>query len=335
MGKTPLLPKIVNKIFKYHHLSAESPTHYQLIRCLEAEGWRYASNTWFGGFAPRHLNFAPDLCECLEFKHYLAQLVQQSCPTLMPETYFIDTHTWSMVLTDIAYAYRDLSDLTWILKPALLNNGQEIKLFRDLTEIEAHFLNPRHLDGPHVLQRYLSSPDLYQGCKYSLRYFVIVTQEAGAFLYRHGYANLALKPYSSENYKDLSLHLTNEHLKEGEPNIRQIPSSEGEFSRHFPAVLAQTQALCAALETFFPGAFVMNNNRTMAFFGFDFLVDSQKRVWLLEANHGPCFPIEDNHPLASSLYQDFWQAVYQKFVNPILRHQPISLTEELGFIPMR
>ncbi|MGL5741478.1 MAG: hypothetical protein ACRCXC_02460 [Legionella sp.] len=53
----------------------------------------------------------------------------------------------------------------------------------------------------------------------------------------------------------------------------------------------------------------------IACFGFDFLVEAEgNRVWLLEVNHGPCFPVEDSHPLFHVLYRPFWQQLIKRFV---------------------
>ncbi len=53
--------------------------------------------------------------------------------------------------------------------------------------------------------------------------------------------------------------------------------------------------------------------RTLAIFGYDFLVDHDMHVWLLEANHGPCFPIDESHPLQKYVYHDFWQTFISSF----------------------
>jgi tubulin--tyrosine ligase len=196
-----MLTQILNKISSFHSLSDDSPTHHQLIRCMEASGFNYSPRVWQSRFSERNLNFAADACKYLEFKHYLAQLVSYYCPEVMPETYILDNSSWSIVLSEIAnkYYYQHalvdpdcVPNLAWILKPALLNNGHHIKIFNRLSQIEDHFLTPNHVGGPHVLQRYITNPDLYENHKYSLRFFVVITQEAGAFLYGHGYSNVAL-----------------------------------------------------------------------------------------------------------------------------------------------
>ena len=339
-----MLSQILNKVSPFHNLTSDSPTHHQLIRCMQAAGLRFSPRAWRSRFGEHNLNFAADACEYLEFKHYLARLVSHYCPEFMPETYIIDNCSWSMVISEIAnkYYYQNAAEfqdcvpnLAWILKPALLNNGHHIKIFDRLSQIEEHFLNPCHVGGPHVLQRYISDPDLYEGHKYSLRFFVVITQEAGAFLYRQGYSNVALKAYAANDYTDLSLHLTNEHLSHDTVNVVQIPTTDQQVAALFPQITTIVRAVTNGLENAFPHAYQRSRDRTLAFFGFDFLVDSQNKVWILEANHGPCFPIDETHALHQSLYQPFWNAVFQQFIMPIIKKRAMNAQGGAAFIAMR
>jgi tubulin--tyrosine ligase len=66
-------------------------------------------------------------------------------------------------------------------------------------------------------------------------------------------------------------------------------------------------------------------------FGFDLMLDRSHRLWLLEINHGPCFPIEDHHPLQRVLYDEFWRAMLNRFVLPIMHHQAIPWQDDAYF----
>lgn len=336
-----------SKIHKKYHfqLSEEfSPTLYQLEKFMQAAGLRPTRWAWRAAFTERHLNFAAEACECLEYKHLLAQLLDKYCPKIMPETYVINDYTWSNVLSDLAqdhYVIREkyhdeLPDVAWILKPSLLNNGQHIKLFTKLSQIEDHMLQPKRLGGPHVLQRYIHNPDLYEGRKYTLRFFVVISRERGAYLYQHGYMNVALNLYSAEDLSNLSRHLTNEHLLEDVANVVQIPTlGQPKSALWYPKIKLITKQITHAIEREFPTAFFPQKDRNFAVFGFDFICDDRDHLWLLEVNHGPCFPIEPHHPLQESLYQGFWQAMLAQFVLPIVEHRPFSKKGVMGFDALR
>lgn len=309
----------------------ESPTYYNVCRYLQEQGWQSTRFNWRSHFNEQHFQFHLPAAEYLEFKHLLAHLVAQCCPHVMPATYYIDDQNWPSVLGQIADTYYtqnqhvldQIDQLAWILKPSLLNNGKHIKIFQQLSQLERHYLSPNRLGGEHVLQQYLTQPHLLRGHKYSIRMFVIITNYAGTYLYPQGYLNVAQYPYQSGQYADLSSHLTNEHLKEDEVNVIQIPSQGFDF---FPSIYSQIKTIVTAtikgLQELYPQAFVCNKQRTLAVMGFDFMVDTDMRVWLLESNHGPCFPISDEHPLQKHLYYDFWQAFIASFVFPIATQQP-------------
>ncbi|MDI9819047.1 MULTISPECIES: tubulin-tyrosine ligase [unclassified Legionella] len=311
---------------------SQSPTHYNLCRHLQEQSWQPSRFSWRSGFSDRNLQFDLRASQCLEYKHLLAELVSRYCPQVMPLTYSINDLNWPVVLNQIANQFylenHACQGLVWILKPALLNNGHHIHIFQSLSDIERHFLGAGRLGGEHVLQQYLTDPHLLrppQGHKYSIRMFVVITNYAGAYLYPQGYFNVALQPFQSQQFLDLRSHLTNEHLSQEEANVVQIPSRRFDFfAQLYPQIKAITELTINGLRQQYPQAFSCNRQRTLAIFGFDFLVDKNWRVWLLEANHGPCFPVGDEHPLQQHLYDALWQAFIRSFVLPIAHRQPID-----------
>lgn len=312
----------------------DSPTAYNLSVYLQARGWQSAHSEQQADFGETNLDFHTAAACCLEYKHLLAKLVAEACPQVMPITYCINDYNWPQALNQLADDfYRKDSQycnqpdkLAWILKPALLNNGQGIQIFQNLDGLAQHFASSRRLGGEHVLQQYITNPHLLRdNRKYSIRHFMVLTNFAGAFLYPQGYFNVSMHPYAGNNVSDLKSHLTNEHLYCNEPNVIQIPTVRFELHAGlYPQIKAILQMLTGALQQRFPEAFVPEKQRTFALFGMDFMVDVSGRVWLLEANHGPCFPVEDEHPLQSYLYQEFWQAVIDCFVLPVANNSNLG-----------
>lgn len=309
-----------------------SPTYSNLARYLQEQGWHHTRFSGLADFGEQNFQFDQPAAECLEFKHLLAQLVAQYCPQVMLPTYCINDENWPWVLNQIAHKYyqhavEQGNHLAWILKPALLNNGQHIKIFQSLNQLEQHYLSANRLGGAHVLQQYLMQPHLLQGPKmghkYSIRMFVVLTNYAGAYLYPNGYFNVGLHPYQTNDFTDLRPHLTNEHLHEDERNVVQIMTQQYDlFKPFYPKIKAIVSSVINGLHQLHPQAFRDQKQPELAIFGFDFIVDSDLQVWLLEANHAPCFPMNDEHPLQKSLYSDFWQAVISSFVIPIAMKQP-------------
>lgn len=312
-----------------------SPTYYNISHYLRDQGWTQTHFNYFAHFSEKHFEFYLPAAECLEFKHLLAQLVAQYCPKIMPVTYCINDQNWPLILNQLAdefyrkgtQLYDQIDNLAWILKPALLNNGQHIKIFQKLSQIEQHYLSAQRLGGEHVIQQYLQ-PHLLQGPeaghKYSIRMFVVLTNYGG-FLYPHGYFNVGLFPYQPNDFTDIRPHLTNEHLNEHELNVVQIPTQQYElFKGFYPEIKAIVRSVIDGLGQLHTQAFNKEQSPVLAIFGFDFMVDQQMNVWLLEANHAPCFPIDEEHPLQKNLYYHFWRALINSFVLPIASNQPIE-----------
>lgn len=331
-----LISKKSKKKLFYCLQEENSPTHFNIIKQLRHLGWQNTRFQWRAHFSEKNLEFDSKAAQILEFKHLLALLVENHCPQVMPDSFWINDHNFLEVLHRVADRYYDKNDinhfsnqqakdLIWILKPSLQNNGQNIKIFNSLDQLHQHFFNPRRLGGDHVLQRYIHSPHLLNGHKYSIRMFVILTNYSGGYLYPHGYFNVAKQPYQPHIFSELFAHITNEHLREDEPNVIQIPSQRCDFfGPIFEKITAIVESTLRGLQVECPTAFEYKTERTLAFFGYDFMVDENFRVWLLEVNHGPCFPIQPEHILQKHLYHDFWQAVVGCFVKPIAEDQPID-----------
>lgn len=319
--------------FYFEHL--ESPTYYNLCQYLKMMGWSQTSLKWLSHFNDQHFAFDSAAAEQLEYKHLLFALIAEACPDTMPSTYYMDDHNWQSVLDKIFTQYyrqgnkvSDQMDKTvWILKPSLLNNGQHIKIFQKFSELKQRFISRDRLGGEHVLQHYITNPHLLSGYKYSIRMFVVLTNYAGAYLYPKGYFNIARHLYNQEDFNNLGSHLTNEHLNPFEANIIQVPILNLEtFQPIYKKIKEILEPILGSLKERHPGAFKCEKQkqRALAIFGFDFLVDSNMRVWLLEANHGPCFPVQEDHPLQEPLYKEFWKVFIECFVLPIATKKPLE-----------
>lgn len=318
----------------------KSPTYANLCRYLHEQHWYKTQIIWRAHFSEQNFQFDASAAECLEYKDLLAHLIDLYCPQVMPTTFCINDRNWSLILNQIAAEFYlkntqvmdEIENLVWILKPAQLNNGQHIKIFQRLSQLEQHYLSAKRLGGPHIVQQYCTNPHLLQGPaqghKYSIRMFVVLTNYAGAYLYPEGYFNVALNPYLANQFTDLNSHLTNEHLEEGKRNVVQVPTKQyGLFAALYPQIKSIVSSVVSALKQSHPQAFIAQKERRLALFGFDFMVDATERVWLLEANHGPCFPVSDEHPLQEKVYYGFWQALISNFVLPIAMNQPINQIE--------
>lgn len=316
---------------RFYLRAKKSPAYYNLAKFLQEVGWQPTKIPFMANFGEKNLDYNFKISNQLEYKHLLAELVQEHCQKdIIPKTYCVNDLNWHQILRDLEQNQPDIN-LTWILKPALLNNGQHILIFDHINDVKKHFLNSNRMGGEHVLQQYITSPQLLkgptnQGHKYSLRMFMVLTNYDGAFLYPHGYFNIAINPYNNKSYDDLTCHITNEHLHEDKVNVVQIPTYKYDlFQPIYPKIKKILSELILGLQKAHPFIFSnLEKKRQLALFGIDFLVDSDQGVWLIEANHGPCFPVEPDHDLQKSLYADFWRQVVKNFVQPIGDKLPVE-----------
>lgn len=297
-----------------YYFCEQSPTVYNLEQQLKSVGAQF--NRQSAQFSDCNLSLDERKTIYLEYKHLLAQLLHTYQLEVMPASFAIDCNNYAMVLTSLP------PESWWILKPAMMNNAEGIKLFRNHAQITQHFQSNQCFDGPHVLQRYIQSPHLLNGHKYTFRLFVLITDFAGVYLYPQGYFNVAITPYNRDS-TNLSCHLTNEHLNANhQANVHQIPTSHcPNFAVMFNEMKHIITQVCHAFID--KTALEQDNTQAFGLFGFDFIVDDKLKCWLLEVNHGPCFPTH-LHVLNQVLYTPFWQDICHNFVVPIAQNIPIA-----------
>ena len=317
----------------YHFSDLANPTRYNLAQVLDNMGYKSAtmSNTdaSSANFSDNNLLLPPEATCWLEEKHRMAALLNDYQNTIIPETYIIDDYNFTQVLNHLTETYylqeqglqESIPSLAWILKPSLQNNGENIHIFTNISKLWDHYsMGHKRLGGPHVLQRYINSPLLYEGKKHTLRLYLIITNYCGAYVYHHGYINQSLQPFVSDNFDDLAVHLTNEHLGGTLCNLKQTPTFDYPFYDQIKLPAWEiTRKLLHLLDMKFNSWRHPKRPFCPAFdiFGIDFLVDQEMQPWIIEVNHGPHFPTTKPHALTAPLLAPFWQDVVDTFVLPI------------------
>jgi len=231
---------------------------------------------------------------------------------IMPQTFALP-----QVYTSFVAAFRDdnpsssssSSGNVWILKPVESSRGRGIKLVNDLVHVM--------YSEPAVIQRYITNPLLLNGYKFDLRLYVLVTSfqpTLEAFLYTEGFARFCTAPFQLQDLDNTLAHVSNSSIQtrhatrgQGPPlpdhhPLRTAPSAEVGGSKLRLSYLWQhlredqgidtavvwNEIVAVALKSLVcvedvipsqPGAFEL--------FGFDVLLDSELRPWLLEVNASP------------------------------------------------
>ena len=309
---------LLNSNFTFHFSSLESPTQFNLQRKMEAVGFKSVDSKKDAAFSDENIGANDIALQNLEYKHKLAKMLKTHSLPLLPISYTINETNYMDVLSLMERNHQD-DDFIWIYKPSALNNGEQIKLFQHINDIKKLYQTTNRLGGDFVIQHYIESPHLLNGHKYTIRMFVILTNYDGYTLYPEGYYNIGLKKYpQTQDLTDLSAHLTNEHLCDPEPNVIQMPTSQvKEFDLLMPQISNIVAKTMQAFKKTAPEYFSYKKQKNFDILGFDFLLDDNFKLWLLEINHGPNFPKDEPHVLKEPLYNPFWKFVVDNFVLPI------------------
>ena len=199
------------------------------------------------------------------------------------------------------------ADQIFIVKPPSLFGGHGIRLTRSLADIGAE---------PCVVQRYLHRPYLFDGHKFHVRLYVLVTAVAPlrAYLYHEGIVRIAPEAYglSDESLSRPAAHVTNTALHVGHPALRVSTDANEENVGHvwsLSAALARMategfdrEAMWSRLGDLvrrfvavigdcgvFAGQAGEHTRYCFppALFGLDVLIEADGRPWLLECQRNP------------------------------------------------
>jgi tetratricopeptide (TPR) repeat protein len=198
-------------------------------------------------------------------------------------------------------------DQIFIVKPPSLYGGRGIWLTRSAADLGAQSC---------VVQRYIDRPYLFDGHKFHLRLYVLVTSAAPlrAYLYREGIVRIAPEPYglSDASLSRPAAHVTNTALHVGHPDLKVSNDPNEENVGHvwsLSAALARMATEGFDRETTWSrlGDLVRCFVRVIgdcdvfagqarehtrycfppALFGLDILIDADGRPWLLECQRNP------------------------------------------------
>ena len=215
----------------------------------------------------------------------------------------------------------------WIVKPANSSRGRGIHLIETLDEL--------NVDETSVISRYVTNPLLINGHKFDLRIYVVVTsyEPLRVYVYKEGLARFASESYSTKfNKNNRYMHLTNYSINKKNEKFVQNEDAEQDdvgfkwsltaFCNHLEQVgidmdLMWSRIYDVILKTLSCGdnyvIQAMKKNwmyRLNCFdvFGFDILLDSDLKPWLVEVNLSPSLSPESplDMTIKQNLLVDTW-----------------------------
>jgi len=263
--------------------------------------WCDAQRTHEKSYAGTYFPGAGDKCRLLPY----LQQIHKASPLQM---YIDGTDLYALptAAQSLAAAMRKSGQDVWILKTCTGSKGQGQKMVT-LAEVESETFNER---GWFLGQPYLNSPALFEGRKFHLRIYVLITNydraesdgNIRAYIAREGLLKVSSKPFVpvlATSLEGLDSEQREQHLKEHNRyhvdetiKNRRLTSfleslDEETKTRLWSEMKAEIGRILACIPTK-DGPFQYTKyGRCFDFFGLDVIFNSELRPQLLEVNLGP------------------------------------------------
>ena len=194
-------------------------------------------------------------------------------------------------------------DNVWMVKPANENQGKGIRMFKDVDKIVS-FLETKIAGTYWVVQKYLERPLLYKGRKFDIRVWGLGTSQQDFYFFNDGYIRTSSFEYTSD-LSDEYVHLTNNCLqmsdarnygKHEQGNTVSFAEFEAYLNEEWPEYKLNFERdflqrmKDIAFDCYLSAKSTMNpakRRNSFELLGFDFMVDEDFRVWLIEVNTNP------------------------------------------------
>ncbi|RLN10454.1 hypothetical protein BBJ28_00022743 [Nothophytophthora sp. Chile5] len=220
---------------------------------------------------------------------------------------FVLPHEYGMFLEE----FKRTAGGRWIMKPVGKAQGRGIFLFEKLSDISDWKREPTWKgDGAlqaktadtYIVQKYVESPYLLGGKKFDLRLYVLVSSFSplSFWIYRAGFARFSHARYSQRkgDMDNLFMHLTNASVQKEAASYDErlgckwplhslklfLISKHGQeaVDRLFHGIQTLiTRSLLAVQQV------IIQDRHCFELYGYDVLVDSALKPWLIEVNASP------------------------------------------------
>ncbi|CAI2383352.1 unnamed protein product [Moneuplotes crassus] len=225
---------------------------------------------------------------------------------VIPETYVLPKEFGDFLNSFKRRESNDqISENIWIVKANALSRGRGIYLIDSPAQV--------NMESPCVVSKYISNPLLINGHKFDLRLYVLVTSfdPLRIYLYKEGLARFCSEKYNLDKpLKNKFMHLTNYSInKKNSKYVKNVDEDDAYGSKwsltalikHLAGIGCDTDELWKNItdiiiksiisgEKHISSAIKRNlEHRGTCFelFGFDVLIDSNYKPWVMEINLSP------------------------------------------------
>lgn len=200
----------------------------------------------------------------------------------------------------------------WIVKPSYMNQGRGIEVFSELSKIKQHLTGKAGQE--YLVQNYLEKPLLFNGRKFDIRCWAVVTDTWDVYVYEQGYLRTSSEPFTldlGDKGEIHMVHLTNYCMQKHSKNLGRFEEgntlSFAQFQRYLDTNYADAGIdfrlhIWSRIQVHIRDSILAvrdkldlknKGRRCMELFGYDFMVDSDFRVWLIEVNTNPYLGVQN------------------------------------------
>ncbi|CEM06450.1 unnamed protein product [Vitrella brassicaformis CCMP3155] len=188
---------------------------------------------------------------------------------------------------------------TWVAKPAGKSRGRGVQIH---TNLDSLLDQVKTRECQWIVQKYIETPQLILGRKFDIRQWVLVTDwnPLTIWFYLDAYLRFGADEYSLKNTDNRYAHLTNNSVVKYADSFGEVIDGcmwtseqysaflkeqygEDVWDSHFQARLKRIVywSLTCAQDM------VENRKNSSELYGYDFMVDENLNVWLIEINSSP------------------------------------------------
>ena len=259
-----------------------------LREMLDSRGWRKAEadetatfGMWdsyqttprqsrFRAFERRHVNKIDDK------RGLFKDLQQAGLRKLMPETYL----TYEQFCAEATTA----PDILWYIKLTYSTAGKGVFCFSDKDAMGKKIkeLNTQY----YVIQRGIDEQLLFDGCKTTLRTYVLLLDDLSTYVYRESLVSVGSVPYDPRS-TERTVQIQHDQI---------APYSSDDFAFYDLAWPKIKKSVAQTMKSFQPHLHECVEPGRYHLFGFDFLCDTKYQPYMIEINSWPNMGYSDTIP---------------------------------------
>lgn len=185
----------------------------------------------------------------------------------------------------------------WIMKPSNLSRGRGVTCVDSLAPIEESLSATN--DVGLIVQKYIENPMIIRERKFDIRQWVLVTSlcPLKIWIWKEPYLRFGAEDYKMEDLGNIYSHLTNNSIAKHSAQFNKEKKFEGDmwtcqdFANYIGKdkwEMIHEKIKNAIICSFFAAHHEINHrNNSHELFGYDFMIDENCNVYLIEVNASP------------------------------------------------